>query len=192
MKIIIVGAGLSGLCTAISLRKYVRPKLAEPLEVKVYDEADIKPRGDIEYGNNDLSAIRSKGQGAAISLQANAFKVLRDIDPRLAERVYASGFPCKGFSWKTAGDWLLGYEYLEAHPVSRPLLVETLQEALPKGTVVYRTVSGAETGADGRAKVFFQDGGDEEADLVIGADGIRSPVRRSLFGDRAEYQPVYL
>ena len=50
MKIIIIGAGISGLGTAISLRKYLQPQLGDnDLEVKVYDEARVKPAGDINY-----------------------------------------------------------------------------------------------------------------------------------------------
>lgn len=192
MKVIIVGAGLSGLSTALSLRKYVQPKLNEPLNITVYDEADSVPTGTIEYGNHDHTHIRGKRQGAAISLQSNAFKVLREIDPKLAERVYATGLPCKGFYWKSAGNWLLGQEDLHAHVISRPLLVESLQEALPEGTVVYRTVLEVETNSGGKPVVVFHDGQREEADLVVGADGIRSPVRKSLFGQKEEYRPVYL
>ncbi|KAM0717143.1 hypothetical protein Q7P37_006995 [Cladosporium fusiforme] len=195
MKIIIVGAGLSGLSTALSLYKYVQPILSaknEPLEITVYDEADAVPAATVEHGNHDHTAIRTKNQGAAISLQPNAFKVLRDLDPRLAERVYAAGFPCNGFTWKSAGDWTLGREDLRAHIISRPVLVECLQEALPEQTVVYRSVSEVRTSTSGKPVVVFSDGGTEEGDLVVGADGIRSPVRKSLFGEKEEYRPVYL
>lgn len=192
MKVIIVGAGLSGLATALTLRKYLQPKLKEPLEITVYDEADSVASSTVEHGNYDHTHIRTKRQGAAISLQSNAFKVLRDLDLQLAERVRASGLPCKGFTWKTAGDWLLGHENLQAHIISRPLLVESLQEALPKGTVVYRTVSEVNASSSGKPTVTFSDGGTEQADLVVGADGIRSPIRKSLFGKQEETRPKHL
>ena len=192
MKIIIIGAGMSGLGTAISLRKYLQPQLGESLEVKVYDEARLIPAGVTDYGWHDHSDIRQKSQGAAISLQANAFKVLRDLDPRLADLVHAAGLPCKGFTWKTASDWVLGRECLDAHLISRPLLIECLQRALPEGLVQYRTVSSVVVEEGIKPTIRFSDGGEETADLIVGADGIRSPLRKALFGQVKEYQPKYL
>jgi 2-polyprenyl-6-methoxyphenol hydroxylase-like FAD-dependent oxidoreductase len=200
MKIIIIGAGISGLGTAISLLKYLQPHLLsanETLELKVYDEARVKPAGEIDYSWHDHSDIRQqkqkatkKPQGAAISLQANAFKVLRDLDPLLAERVYASGLPCRGFTWKSASGWVL--EDLEAHLISRPVLVGCLMGALPEGVVRYRTVESVVVEECGKPTIRFGDGGEETADLIVGADGIRSPLRKALFGDGEEYRPKYL
>lgn len=195
MKIIIIGAGISGLGTAISLRKYLQHQLGDALEVKVYDEARIKPAGEIDYSWHDHSDIRQdqkKNQGAAISLQTNAFKVLRDLDPLLAERVYATGLPCRGFTWKSASDWVLGHEDLDAHLISRPLLIECLMGALPDGIVQYRTVSSVIIEEGTKPTIRFSDGGQETADLIVGADGIRSPLRKALFGEAEEYRPKYL
>ena len=194
MKIIIVGAGISGLGTAISLRKYLQPHLgSNALEVKVYDEARVKPAGEIDYSRHDHCDIRQKkNQGAAISLQANAFKVLRALDPQLAERVYAAGLPCRGFTWKNASDWVLGHEDLEAHLISRPVLIECLMGALPEGVVQYRTVLNVIVEEGVKPTIRFSDGGEETADLIVGADGIRSPLRKALFGEGEEYRPKYL
>lgn len=62
--------------------------------------------------------------------------------------------------------------------------------------VEYRSVSGVEC-REGRKPVvrFADDGGkgeDEVVDLVVGADGIRSVVRKSLYGDAEGVRPVYL
>lgn len=193
MKIIIIGAGISGLGTAISLRKYLHPQIGDDLEVKVYDESRVKPAGEIDYSWHDHSDIRqNQSQGAAISLQANAFKVLRNLDPQLAERVYATGLPCRGFTWKSASDWVLGHEDLDAHLISRPLLIECLLGALPEGIVQYRTVSSVTTEEGVKPTIRFNDGVEETADLVVGADGIRSPLRKALFGEAEEYRPKYL
>jgi 2-polyprenyl-6-methoxyphenol hydroxylase-like FAD-dependent oxidoreductase len=195
MKIVIIGAGISGLGTAISLLRYLRPQLGSDLEVKVYDKARIKPAGEIEYSWHDHSDIRQnkrKNQGAAISLQANAFKVLRALDPELAERVHDTGLPCRGFTWKSASDWVLGYEDLDAHLISRPVLIECLMGALPEDIVEYRTVENVVVEEGKKPMICFADGGEETADLIIGADGIRSPLRKALFGDGEEYRPKYL
>lgn len=219
MKVIIIGAGLSGLTTALALQKHVAPKLPadQPLEIEIYDEARIRKPGEVEHSWRDHSDIRrqqqqneetegesesesgrkkTKNQGAAISLQSNAFKVLRQLDHELADRVYASGLPTKGFTWKSRGNWVLGREDLEAFLVSRPVVVGCLMEALRARAgveVVYRTVSEVKCGEGKMPVVYFDDGGEGEvADLVVGADGIRSPVRKSLFGEEEGARPKYL
>lgn len=189
MKIIIVGAGLSGLSTVIALRKYLHP-LDPDLDIKIYDEADT--HGVHSAGWNDHADIRLKRQGAAISLQSNAVRVLRDLDPKLADRVIASGFPCEGFTWKTAGGWTLGREKLGLLPVSRPLLVRCLVDALgAKDQVAFRSVAKVVTKTGSKPVVHFDDGSTETADLVVGADGIRSPIRRCLLGDNEAYRPIF-
>ena len=63
MKIIIIGAGLSGLTTALALQKYLPPQLPanESLEIKVYDESQTKPsKGIVEYGWRDHSDIHQQ------------------------------------------------------------------------------------------------------------------------------------
>lgn len=57
MKIIIIGAGLSGLTTALALQKYIQPQLPddETLEIQIYDEAPIRTPGEIEYSWRDHS-----------------------------------------------------------------------------------------------------------------------------------------
>jgi 2-polyprenyl-6-methoxyphenol hydroxylase-like FAD-dependent oxidoreductase len=210
MKIIIIGAGLSGLTTALALHKYVAPKFPdnEPLEIKIYDESTVKPSGTVEYSWRDHSDIRNqqhqhqqnqvggkqKNQGAAISLQSNAFKVLRELDCDLADRVHASGLPTKGFTWKSRGDWVLGREDLEACLISRPVVIEILMEALLERGIEfeYRSVREVEIREGKRPVVRFLGVGEEAADLVVGADGIRSVVRKSLFGDGEEVRPKYL
>lgn len=110
----------------------------------------------------------------------------------MAERVYASGLSCKGFTWKSASDWVLGHEDLDAHLISRPVLIECLLGALPEGLVEYRTVERVVVEEGNKPRVRFSDGGEEIADLVVGADGIRSPLRKALFGEGEEWRPKYL
>ncbi|OTA97860.1 hypothetical protein M434DRAFT_64787 [Hypoxylon sp. CO27-5] len=187
MKVIIVGAGLSGLSTAIALRKFIPAN--QPIEVKIYDNTDLDNGKSTEQATPKVSTSRL---GAGLGLQANGLRVLEDLDPALKQRVFAAGFPCKSFTWKTAGNWLLGREYVDVLPISRPFLINCLQDALPESSVIYKKVTRVVTRQGHRPVVQFEDGSpDETADLVIGADGIRSTIRGNLFGEDEKYRPQY-
>lgn len=190
MKIIIIGAGLSGLSTAIALRRYVKPPNNALLTIKIYEKESQK-----DDPSEDREKQRLRKLGAGLGLQSNGLKVLEDFDPKLKERVYASGFPCDHFKWKTAGDFLLSREYVDVLPVSRPIIIDCLAESLTAEDMVeYKTVSEVITRAGEKPRIRFKDGSpDETADLVVGADGVGSIVRRGLFSeDEEKYRPQYL
>ncbi|MFE2600476.1 FAD-dependent monooxygenase [Streptomyces sp. NPDC059396] len=67
--------------------------------------------------------------------------------------------------------------------VHRATLISLLASALPEGVMCAGTAATlTDPGGDGRrAQVTAPDGGAWEADLVVGADGINSSVRRALF-----------
>jgi 2-polyprenyl-6-methoxyphenol hydroxylase-like FAD-dependent oxidoreductase len=190
MKVIIVGAGLAGLSTAIALRKYIHsnPKIREPLDIKIYDRSDelqITSSSETKSQSNKPGNLRNLGAG--LGLQVNGLRVLNDFDPALRDEVYAAGFPCRGFTWKTSGDFLLGKEYLDVLPISRPFLVECLQAHLPEDAVIYKTISQVVIREGQKPIIRFEDGSpDETADLIIGADGIRSIVRQGIFTEHGE------
>ncbi len=109
---------------------------------------------------------------------------MRELSPDLADKVYTSRYPCTQFTWKTAGDSLLGRDNLDLLPIIRRILVQCLTEALPKAVrISHNTVTSVtpRPSKDAKAVVNFADGTSEVADLVVGADGIRSPVRHCLF-----------
>jgi salicylate hydroxylase len=75
-----------------------------------------------------------------------------------------------------------GAPYLSVH---RADLVEVLRSQLPRNLFhLGARCVGVET-SDAGARARFADGRVVEADLVVGADGIRSAVRQSLFGKDA-------
>lgn len=66
--------------------------------------------------------------------------------------------------------------------IHRAELVATLASFLPDGVAQYGfECTGVEQSAD-LARVRFANGHEDEAEVVIGADGIRSTVRAVLFG----------
>lgn len=69
--------------------------------------------------------------------------------------------------------------------IHRADLHSILYGALPEDTIRYEArLSGLENSA-GVMRLRFEDGHVEEADMVVGADGIHSAVRRATFGPRA-------
>ncbi|KAK5088916.1 hypothetical protein LTR05_003139 [Lithohypha guttulata] len=178
MKVIIIGGGLSGLSSALALRKYITN---HPLEIKVYDKPD-----------HAESSQRRRKLGAGLGLQSNGLRVLDDLNTGLREKVYNAGFPCDHFIWKTSSDFALGREYVDVLPISRPFLVDCLMQCLPEDMIVYKTISRVKARDGARPVVNFEDGSPPEvADLVIGADGVGSIVRTEMFANGEAYDAQY-
>jgi salicylate hydroxylase len=169
-KVAIIGAGIGGLAAAVAMHR-------RNIEVEVYEQS---PR---------ITEI-----GAGVALSPNAIKAFRSLD--LDKPIAAIGFESDNQlvrAWNT-GDVLskvyrkgiyekeFGAPYLSVH---RADLVEVLRQQLPEN--VFRlgrrcvSVESTENGA----RAHFSDGSAVEADLIVGADGIRSAVRHSLFGQES-------
>lgn len=76
--------------------------------------------------------------------------------------------------------------------ISRHVLWWNVRRRVPDVDVVCRRVVSVVANPDGRNVVHFMDGGFVEADLVVGADGVKGVVKRSLFGSSEDpYPPHY-
>ena len=130
--------------------------------------------------------------GAGISLWANALRALDHIGAGPAVRAVA--LPMQQAEFRVRD----GYAVVASHRaaaleerfgvapfvamVHRAELVAALAGCLPAGVAHYGfECVGVEPGGE-RAVVRFKDGSADEADVVVGADGIRSAVRASLLG----------
>jgi 2-polyprenyl-6-methoxyphenol hydroxylase-like FAD-dependent oxidoreductase len=72
--------------------------------------------------------------------------------------------------------------------IMRPDLERTLREHLPANVDTRFNVSPtAVTQRDNGVQVSLSDGTELDADLLVGADGIHSTVRRLIFGDEAQF-----
>jgi 2-polyprenyl-6-methoxyphenol hydroxylase-like FAD-dependent oxidoreductase len=173
-RVLIVGGGIGGLCTAIALRRAgVEVEIAElNAEWSVYGVGIIQP-------SNAIRALASLGLG---------------------ERVVAAGFPFEDSVFhdrdghvlaEIKAERLAGPEYPPMNGITRPRLHEILTStARDLGASVRLGVtveSIADLGDD--VAVAFTDGTTGLYDLVVGADGIHSLVRRMVFD--AELAPQY-
>ena len=162
MRALVVGGGIGGLATAIAVRHAGH-------DVVVFERAQA------------LAAV-----GAGIALSPNAMAALErlGIADELRRRGHA---PARALGLNRRGQVLLevpyaarGWEMLGVH---RADLQETLLTALPEGSVrLGHACSGFEQ-THGGVRVELEDASSEEGDVLVGADGLHSVVRRGLFGD---------
>ena len=163
MKTAIIGGGIAGLTAAIALKRI-------GVETEVFEAApEIKP------------------VGAGLGLAANAIKAFRKMG--IADDVIAAGHCLNGFTildekgrtiTRTDSRAMSQKHGLDNLAIHRGRLHEVLLRHLDPATLHAgkRAVDFQET-AEG-VTLYFQDGSQFQAQQVVVADGIHSPLRRKL------------
>lgn len=169
MRIAIIGAGMGGLTAALALQRL-------GFEPRVYEQAD------------QINEV-----GAGLTLSPNSTCVFRHLglEERLRDvSVEPSHSAVRHYQ---TGEWLVSRErgpsveaeygapYLQCH---RADLHDALLDSVKANDANCLRLSHRFVGIEqdgGPATVLFADGTSAEADVVIGADGVRSEVRGSLF-----------
>ena len=169
MRAIVIGAGIGGLATAIGLRRI-------GWDVTVYERA------------TELAHIRV---GSAMQIAPNGMRALRALDPELERRVQAAGAQFDYVHFIDRRGRVLAIWPVEewakpsgAHSVgiARSELQRVLSEVLGNDVVVMNRPFAAYDQDESGVTVRFADGAEERADVLIGADGLRSGVREQLLG----------
>ncbi|GIL84622.1 hypothetical protein Vretimale_14561 [Volvox reticuliferus] len=123
-----------------------------------------------------------------------------DSSSNLSDAIYVVGGPIMSGGFRSQkGDYLyyadidsIGLEDVKSNglSISRRSLQTILSSVLPYDCVSFgrrfQKFTAPPDGAIGRIKVAFEDGGVEECDVLVGADGIRSKVREQLLGTPPE------
>lgn len=169
-KIVVIGGGLGGAAAALALHR-------RGFEVQVYEKSA------------ELGEI-----GAGLNLSPNALKAFRYLG--IEESAVKTGFQAREQlirSYRSgriiarprrAGDIAerYGATFLTMH---RADLLNMLVAALPDTLFHTDAECVSVEQRDNGAVAIFADGKSVEADVIIGADGIHSVVRDSLFGETA-------
>ena len=173
-RVLVVGGGIGGLSSAIALRR-------AGLDVDVVER---NPAWDV--------------YGVGILQPGNALRALDEIG--LAQEAVAQGHPVVGDrTWTGDGqveladnDWPgLVPGLPPGNGITRPRLHKILQSStLNSGADVRTGVTFTALDDRGdRVDVEFTDGETRSYDLVVGADGLYSQVRETVFG--AQYKPKF-
>jgi 2-polyprenyl-6-methoxyphenol hydroxylase-like FAD-dependent oxidoreductase len=161
MHAVVVGGGVGGLTAAVALHQQGR-------SVTVCEQApSLEPVGSgISLAPNALRALDVIGLGK----QARELAAIQGV----------GGIRRSDGAWlvRTDMQWMVD-RYGDPFVIAlRAELVALLVAALPEGSVLTGTPV---RGVDAATGVVTLDNGELTADLVVAADGIRSPIRGSLF-----------
>ncbi|KHG01019.1 Zeaxanthin epoxidase, chloroplastic -like protein [Gossypium arboreum] len=146
----------------------------------------------------DLSAIRGEGQyRGPIQIQSNALAALEAIDMEVAEEVMEAGCVTgdriNGLVDGVSGTWYVKFDTFtpaaeRGLPVTRVISRMTLQQILARAVgedVIINESNVVDFQDDGdKVTVVLENGNRYDGDLLVGADGIWSKVRKNLFGPK--------
>jgi len=165
-KVGIIGAGPAGLATAIALKK-------QGIEVQVYEKARA------------FQPI-----GAGLTLSPNGLRSLEAINPDIVQQLKQQGSQIKQFKvrtskrgWPIINQKMTGDEYDQPFMAVRWFhLQEILRSKLfPESLNLNHRLTTFKQDHQG-VKLYFENKENTTVDLLIGADGIRSAVRKHFFG----------
>jgi salicylate hydroxylase len=173
LRIIIIGAGIGGLAAAVALRQ-------RGFEVEIFERSSkLEEAGaGLQIGPNGVKVLRALG--LEDELMRNAFEPFSIMSITWDEGRLRFRQPLKAVAREK-----FGAPYMSAHRVD---LHNMLRHATGD-TPLHLGAScvGAET-VGSTAVARFADGSTAEADIVVGADGIRSAIRAQHFGaDRPRF-----
>lgn len=169
MRIAIIGGGIGGLVLANLLVRW-------GVQVHVFERAPVlSPQGaGLTLGANAVRALDLLDQASAVAGAGVPITTLGIDDAR--------GRPLVIADLSKATSRTAGYAPIAIH---RARLQSLLHEALPEGTVLLDQELVRVEEREESVVAYFASGAEVRVELLVGADGLRSRVRRSVFGERS-------
>jgi salicylate hydroxylase len=175
-KIIIIGGGIGGLTAALAL-------LRQGFDVDVYEQSpELREVGaGVQMGPNGTRVLHALGLEEPLSR-------IQFAPARREIRMWNTGETWNWFDLGAKAVERHGTPHLMLHRRDlHDILADAVRRENADAIHLGRRCIGVSQDS-GRAEVAFEDGGRVAAGIVIGADGIHSRVRASLFGaDKAEF-----
>ena len=173
LRIIIVGAGIGGLAAAVALRQ-------RGFEVEIFERSNrLEEAGaGLQIGPNGVKVLRALG--LEDELMRNAFEPFSIMSITWDEGRLRFRQPLKAIAREK-----YGAPYMSAHRVD----LHTMLRRATGDTPLHLGANCVGADTVGKTAVArFADGATAEADIVVGADGIRSAIRAQRFGaDRPRF-----
>ena len=180
LNIAVVGGGLGGLSLAIGL-------VRRGLSAQIYEGASswTDAGAGLVFAKNSMDAMK---------------KISPEIHEAFAKRASGQGWESKKTTYMDYRNGLTGElvtSVICAHTgqesVHRTLFAKDLVSLLPDGSFhMGKKLVDITTRHDGSYTLHFADGESVDADVVVGADGIKSKCRQILLGDEApDANPKY-
>ena len=201
MKIVIVGAGIGGLSTFLFLKKLINESHPHggALDISIYEKygANLhdgkKPTDSRQTGGAAAApALPAATVGGVLGVSPNGMHVLRDLDEDLYDDIVSAGNAVRTYSMRNALGWELakfpatdaGHPPMPTVVVRRHELWKAFRTRVPDASIIQADVTRVISEQGRKPRVLLSGGlADVEADLVIGADGVRSVVRRIVADD---------
>lgn len=170
LKIGIAGAGIGGLCAAIALHR-------QGHEVTVLEQADgfLRVGADINLTPNAVKALDGLGVGAEIRVTAAR-------PTHRISRQWDSGEETSRLAMSSTAEEKYGAPQLTLH---RPDLLAALAAHFPVQNVQFKKKAAGIQALDGQVQLNCTDGTQSRFDVLVGADGIHSAVRKALWGEES-------
>ena len=201
MKIVIIGAGISGCTAYLLLKKHLpKPLSAEDHSITIYEAYDTDKNTTASERGQGPTHSSTLIVGGGLGVGANGLGVLNRLDEGLLRDIVRGGYVVGTMNMKSkngkvlvrtqpAGDPASHREPRTMHMVtsSRHALWRCLRVRVPDTDIVTKRVAQVVAKTDGRNVVTFVDGSPPiEADLIIGADGLKSSAKLALFPEAKE------
>jgi salicylate hydroxylase len=170
MRICIVGGGLGGLTAALAL-------LQQGFKVTVYEQAkELKELGaGVQLGPNAVGVLYRLG------LESQMKEIATDTQGKRV-RLWNTGQSWPLFDLGRLSVAMYGFPYLTVHRADlQRVLAQKIQMLDPNCIVLNAKVLGIEQIQE-IVRIKIDGHGDIECDLLIGADGVHSVIRKALFG----------